>query len=201
MTWNSRCRRSLLFVPGHDARKLDRADTAGADTLILDLEDAVATSQKERAREEVSNRLRSAAFTAAEVAVRVNAPGTRYFEADLASVVAAGARLADSGVEVFDGSDIVVKIQPPLPASGGGLETESFADESLDAGAGVGVGADGAGDFADPDRFDLVIMATRGLSALEHALLGSVAESVLRRCRVPMLAVPLSVPGKTKLTK
>ena len=45
-------------------------------------------------------------------------------------------------------------------------------------------------DFADPKRFDLVIMATRGLSAIEHALLGSVAESVLRRCRVPMLAVP-----------
>jgi citrate lyase subunit beta/citryl-CoA lyase len=82
-----------MFVPGHDVRKLDRADTAGADTLILDLEDAVATSRKERAREEVSNRIRSAAFTASEVAVRVNAPGTRYFEADLACVVAAGARL------------------------------------------------------------------------------------------------------------
>jgi nucleotide-binding universal stress UspA family protein len=45
-------------------------------------------------------------------------------------------------------------------------------------------------DIADPEHFDLVIMATRGLSGLEQALLGSVAESVLRRCRVPMLAVP-----------
>jgi nucleotide-binding universal stress UspA family protein len=56
----------------------------------------------------------------------------------------------------------------------------------------VGRAANTIVDFADPDRFDLVIMATRGLSALEHALLGSVAESVLRRCRVPMLAVPAS---------
>jgi nucleotide-binding universal stress UspA family protein len=34
------------------------------------------------------------------------------------------------------------------------------------------------------------VMATRGLSGLEHILLGSVAESVLRRCRVPMLTIP-----------
>ncbi len=116
MTWKSRCRRSLLFVPGHDARKLDRADTAGADTLILDLEDAVATHQKERAREEVSNRIRSAAFTASEVAVRVNAPGTRYFEADLASVVAAGARLllipkAESALGIAAVSQAVSKLE------------------------------------------------------------------------------------------
>jgi len=36
---------------------------------------------------------------------------------------------------------------------------------------------------------DLLVMGTRGLSGLEHLLLGSVAESVLRRCALPMLAV------------
>jgi nucleotide-binding universal stress UspA family protein len=54
----------------------------------------------------------------------------------------------------------------------------------------VGRAADTIHHEADPDSYDLVIMATRGLSGLEHVLLGSVAESVLRRCRVPMLAVP-----------
>jgi len=54
----------------------------------------------------------------------------------------------------------------------------------------VGRAADTITHLADPEHFDLVIMATRGLSGLEHVLLGSVAESVLRRCRVPMLAVP-----------
>ena len=53
----------------------------------------------------------------------------------------------------------------------------------------VGRASDTIVHFADPDRFDLVIMGTRGLSALEHLLIGSVAESVLRRCRVPMLTV------------
>ena len=93
MTWKSRPRRSLLFVPGNDARKLDRGDAAGADVLILDLEDAVAPEQKERAREGVSERIRSGAFERSEVAVRLNATDTEYFQADLASVVTAGARL------------------------------------------------------------------------------------------------------------
>ena len=42
---------------------------------------------------------------------------------------------------------------------------------------------------ATPDTFDLVILGTRGLSGLEHLLLGSVAENVLRRCAIPVLSV------------
>jgi citrate lyase subunit beta/citryl-CoA lyase len=116
MTWKSRPRRSLLFVPGNDVRKLDRADTACADTVVLDLEDAVAASEKERAREEVSNRIRGAAFAASEVAVRINAPGTRDFEADVESVVSAGARLlmipkAESALGMAAVSEAVSKIE------------------------------------------------------------------------------------------
>jgi nucleotide-binding universal stress UspA family protein len=39
------------------------------------------------------------------------------------------------------------------------------------------------------EKFDLVIMGKRGLSAIEHLLLGSVAENVLKQTRVPMLVV------------
>lgn len=42
---------------------------------------------------------------------------------------------------------------------------------------------------AESGAFDLVVMGTRGLSALEHLVLGSVAEAVLRRCPVPLLTV------------
>jgi nucleotide-binding universal stress UspA family protein len=56
----------------------------------------------------------------------------------------------------------------------------------------VGRAANTIVDHADPERFDAVVMATRGLSGLEQVLLGSVAESVLRRCKVPLLAVPAS---------
>jgi nucleotide-binding universal stress UspA family protein len=53
----------------------------------------------------------------------------------------------------------------------------------------VGRPADRIVAAASPDRFDLAIMGTRGLSAVEHLLMGSVAENVLRRCQLPLLAV------------
>lgn len=54
----------------------------------------------------------------------------------------------------------------------------------------IGRAADTITSYVDSEKFDLVVMATRGLSGLEHILLGSVAESVLRRCPVPMLTIP-----------
>ena len=38
--------RSLLFVPGNDARKLEKAGSVGADLVVIDLEDAVAETEK-----------------------------------------------------------------------------------------------------------------------------------------------------------
>ncbi len=85
-------RRSLLFVPGAEPRKIEKARGAGADCVLLDLEDAVAPPQKEEARSTVADALRSRMFGDAEVAVRVNAPETPYFEADLEAVIGAGGR-------------------------------------------------------------------------------------------------------------
>lgn len=85
-------RRSLLFVPAAEPRKIERARDAGADTILLDLEDAVAPAEKAAARARVTETLRAGGFGAAEVAVRVNAYGTPEFEADIAAVVAGGGR-------------------------------------------------------------------------------------------------------------
>lgn len=87
-----RLRRSLLFVPGAEPRKLERAREAGADTLLFDLEDSVAPQQKAEARAHVAAALRAGGFGAVEAAVRVNAPGTADFEADLQAVIEAGGR-------------------------------------------------------------------------------------------------------------
>ena len=72
--------RSLLFVPGSRPERFDKALAAGASAVILDLEDAVALSDKERARESV----RAWLTPAHRVVVRVNAADTPWFEADLA---------------------------------------------------------------------------------------------------------------------
>jgi citrate lyase subunit beta/citryl-CoA lyase len=86
-----RLRRSVLFVPGGHPRRIEKAPSTGADTLVLDLEDSVAPDEKERARELVAAALREGRVGGAEAAVRINAPGTLHFAADLESAVAAGA--------------------------------------------------------------------------------------------------------------
>ena len=83
-------RRSLLFVPGGEPRKLEKARDASADTLVLDLEDSVPPAEKNRARELIAASLRRRDFTSTEIAVRVNPPGTPYFDEDLHAAVASG---------------------------------------------------------------------------------------------------------------
>lgn len=76
--------RSWLFVPGNSARMMEKADTAGADALILDLEDAVAPADKPAARETVAAFL--GAGPATPCFVRVNALSTGLTGADVAAV-------------------------------------------------------------------------------------------------------------------
>ncbi len=88
----TRLRRSLLFVPGADPRKLERSRDANADLLVFDLEDSVAPDDKARAREQVAERIRSARPGESAMAVRVNPLESEHFEADLEAVVTAGGR-------------------------------------------------------------------------------------------------------------
>ncbi len=85
-----RLRRSLLWVPGDDEHKLAKAPTAGADSLILDLEDAVVPTHKARAREVIRDTLRSMDFRGAEKLVRINPLETGLALDDL-TVTMAGA--------------------------------------------------------------------------------------------------------------
>jgi citrate lyase subunit beta/citryl-CoA lyase len=73
--------RSYLFAPGHNAKLLDKVFTAGADAVILDLEDAVPADEKDRARSMVA-----AAVADRPALVRVNAPRTTLIEADIDAV-------------------------------------------------------------------------------------------------------------------
>jgi citrate lyase subunit beta/citryl-CoA lyase len=84
--------RSLLFVPGDSARKLERGLASGADALILDLEDSVGLERKAEARAMSRDFLRQAANLAARprLLVRVNALDTGLIDDDLDVVVAGG---------------------------------------------------------------------------------------------------------------
>ncbi len=79
-------RRSVLYMPGSNARALDKARTLPADCLILDLEDAVAPDAKASARELVVQALEEGGYGRRELLVRVNAPGTAWWRDDLAAL-------------------------------------------------------------------------------------------------------------------
>ena len=78
-----RPRRSVLYMPGSNARALEKAKTLAADALILDLEDAVAPDAKDVAREQVVAAVKAGGYGKREVAIRVNGFGTPWGEADL----------------------------------------------------------------------------------------------------------------------
>ncbi|WP_051951626.1 HpcH/HpaI aldolase/citrate lyase family protein [Actinacidiphila yeochonensis] len=85
-----RPRRSVLYMPGANARALEKARTLPADALILDLEDSVAPDAKAEARERVAAAVAGGGYGHREVAVRVNAPGTPWYADDLRAAAAAG---------------------------------------------------------------------------------------------------------------
>lgn len=86
-----RPRRSVLFMPGSNARALDKARRLPADAVIFDLEDAVAPDAKATARGMAVEAARAGGYGRREVVVRVNALGTPWGEADLAAVASSGA--------------------------------------------------------------------------------------------------------------
>src|SRR2546422_1072346 len=87
-----RPRRSVLYMPGSNARALDKAKSLPADALILDLEDAVAPEAKESARKQVCDAIKGGGYGHRELIIRINALDTPWGAADVAA--AAGALLA-----------------------------------------------------------------------------------------------------------
>jgi citrate lyase beta subunit len=86
----TRLRRSLLFMPGDSRRKIQKATQLGADCIVMDLEDGVALSQKEAARQTIVEALGADDFGRSERLIRLSAPSTEFFRADLAATLAAG---------------------------------------------------------------------------------------------------------------
>lgn len=86
-----RPRRSALYVPGSNARALEKARAFDADVLLFDLEDAVAPAAKELARRQVMVAVAAGGYGPRELVVRVNGPGTPWGDDDLATAARSGA--------------------------------------------------------------------------------------------------------------
>lgn len=82
-------RRAILSVPASDERKIAKALASGADEVVLDLEDAVAPGDKDRARAVIVGYDWTAASELPLIAVRINAPRTPWCHRDLEAIACA----------------------------------------------------------------------------------------------------------------
>ena len=89
-----RPRRSALYMPGANARALEKGRSLPADALIMDLEDGVLPDAKVEARDRVVSSLAEGGYGSREIVVRVNCIGTPWFEDDLAAVAGSSADAA-----------------------------------------------------------------------------------------------------------
>ena len=102
-----RPRRSALYMPGSNARALEKAKTLAADVIIVDLEDSIAPEKKAEARTQAVAALNSGGYGRRELVMRINGPGTPWFEDDIAAAIKA-----------TPDAILVPKIETPLDLEG-----------------------------------------------------------------------------------
>lgn len=80
-------RRSMLFLPGNNPNMMINGADLGADSIILDLEDAVSPDEKDTARFLVRSAIADMGFAGVEITVRINSIDTAYWKQDLEAIV------------------------------------------------------------------------------------------------------------------
>lgn len=83
----ARLNRSELAVPGSNPKFLQKAAAGPADVVFLDLEDAVAPSDKEQARKNVIEAVNDLDWTGKALSVRINGLDTHYMYKDVVDVI------------------------------------------------------------------------------------------------------------------
>src|SRR6202050_421290 len=164
-----RPRRSVLYMPGSNARALEKARELPADGLILDLEDAVAPEAKAQAREAIAKALHNGGFGDREVMVRINGLDTRWWVDDLTIVAAAKpdavlvpkvsdpAQLQDLAARIVDmGTDPSVRVWAMMETPLAMLNVGEIAAAALDSETRLSGFVMGTNDLAKDTRARLV---------------------------------------------
>jgi citrate lyase beta subunit len=82
-------RRALLYMPGDDRRKIEKATTLGLDCICMDMEDGVAVTRKTEARAVIAQAMKELIFGESERCIRINSIGSGLEAFDLAAALAA----------------------------------------------------------------------------------------------------------------
>lgn len=161
-----RPRRSVLYMPGSNARALEKAKTIAADALILDLEDAVAPDAKAVARDQVCAAVKAGGYGPRELIIRINALDTPWGKADLDAAVAAApdaillpkpangadiVRVSETLVRAPDKTRLWAMIETPMAI----LNVQDIAAAARMAGARLACFVMGTNDLVKETRADL----------------------------------------------
>jgi citrate lyase subunit beta / citryl-CoA lyase len=164
-----RPRRSVLYMPGSNARALEKARELPADGLILDLEDAVAPEAKAQAREAIVKSLQNGGYGDREVMVRINGLDTRWWVEDLDAVakvnpdvvlvpkVSDPGQLQDLAARIVDmGTDPKVRVWAMMETPLAMLNVRDIAASALDSETRLAGFVMGTNDLAKDTRAHLV---------------------------------------------
>jgi citrate lyase beta subunit len=80
-------RRALLYMPGHDRHKIEKALSLGVDCICMDMEDGVALNRKAEARRGIAAALRELDFGRSEKLARINGAGSGLETEDIQAVL------------------------------------------------------------------------------------------------------------------
>jgi citrate lyase subunit beta / citryl-CoA lyase len=101
-----RLSRSYLFAPGSNEKLLSKVFTVGADAVLFDLEDAVAPSEKARARAMVAKAVAESAGNEIPVFVRINGIDSDWWRTDIRAIVGPGLSAIESAKGVLNAQEI-----------------------------------------------------------------------------------------------
>ena len=122
-----RLRRSMMFVPGNNPGMITDARIYGADSIMFDLEDSVAYTEKDTARFLVHNALKTLDFGQKEIVVRINDLSSGLGVRDLEAIIPAGVHVVrlpktDSAQDVVECEREIARIEAkhgiPVGATG-----------------------------------------------------------------------------------
>ncbi len=187
----TRPRRSLLFMPGSNARALEKGKNLPADGLILDLEDSVAPEAKAAAREQIAAAVAAKGFGRREILIRVNGLDTPFWRDDVAMAAKASpdgilvpkvssvADLNAIGAQLTEaGAAAPIKVWAMIETACAVLHAEELAAASRDAKTRLAGFVFGPNDISRETRIKMLPGRAAMIPMITHCILATRAHGL-----------------------
>ncbi|WP_257170587.1 CoA ester lyase [Bradyrhizobium sp. SRS-191] len=186
-----RPRRSLLFMPGSNARALEKGRNLPADGLILDLEDSVAPDAKAAAREQIAKAVAADGYGKRELLIRINSLDTPWWSDDVAMAgqTATDGILVPKVSTVEDlrlvtsrlaevGADPALKVWAMIETARSVLDADLLAATVHEAGSRLAGFVFGPNDISRETRIRMVPGRSTMLPMISHCILATRAHGL-----------------------